>query len=281
VGQDIGTVLDRNVPDWRGDSPSWEKVGDIPGSELWNARAQQRRRMIEFVGRRVPGARLDPNALTLVWARRFAEYKRAGLLARDMARLRRIMANSERPVQLVISGKAHPMDEGAKRIMQGLLRELETVPEVAPHVAFVPDYSITVGQELTAGADVWVNTPRKPLEASGTSGMKSGDNGGLQLTVQDGWAAEVSWWQVGWGIEGRDDSSDADQLYYFLENSVTPCFYTRDESDVPQNWVKMMKNSMQITLSRYSARRMVLDYLNKLYLPLLEQQGIQPLTPSV
>jgi starch phosphorylase len=131
-----------------------------------------------------------------------------------------------------------------------------------------------VARELTRGADIWLNTPRKPLEASGTSGMKSSDNGGLQLTVRDGWAAEVDWWDVGWGIEGRDDAADAAQLYWFLEDSIVPTFYRHDESDVPQKWVSMMKNTMAISLTRYSTRRMLLEYVDKLYLPLMEQQGV-------
>jgi starch phosphorylase len=224
----------------------------------------------------VADTQLDPDALTIVWARRFAEYKRAGLLASDLARLERIVANAERPVQVIISGKAHPMDFAGKGVMQSLVRQLKDNPSLAPHVAFVPDYSITVAQELTAGADVWLNTPRKPLEASGTSGMKSSDNGGLQLTVTDGWAAEVDWWDVGWGIEGRDDQADAALMYHFLEDSITSCFYARDEADVPQKWVSMMKNTMMITLSRYSARRMLLEYVYKLYLPLMEQQSGVP-----
>jgi starch phosphorylase len=126
---------------------------------------------------------------------------------------------------------------------------------------------------------VWLNTPRKPLEASGTSGMKSSDNGGLQLTVRDGWAAEVDWWDVGWGIEGRDDGADAAQLYWFLEDSVVPTFFRRDESNVPEQWVTMMKNTMTISLTRYSTRRMLLEYIDKLYLPLIEQQSVVLSTP--
>jgi starch phosphorylase len=236
--------------------------------------------MLEFVASRVHGARLNPDALTIVWARRFAQYKRADLIVSDLNRLERIMSNADRPVQLIISGKAHPADEGGKRIMQGLIRSLEGNPGIAPHVAFVEDYSLGVAQQLTAGADVWLNTPRKPLEASGTSGMKSSDNGGLQLTVRDGWCAEVDWWDVGWGIEGRDDAADAQQMYEFLEDSITPCFYARNGLGVPGRWVSMVQNSMQVSLSRYSARRMVLEYLYKLYLPLVEQQGAETLVPT-
>jgi starch phosphorylase len=143
-------------------------------------------------------------------------------------------------------------------------------PAIAGHVLFVPDYNMRVGKYLAQGADLWLNTPRKPLEASGTSGMKSSDNGGLQLTVKDGWAAEVEWYETGWGIDGRNDD-DAAQLYEFLEQSIVPTFYSRDDEGVPGQWVEMMKNSMMLTLSRYSMRRMVLEYVYKLYLPLAEE----------
>jgi starch phosphorylase len=280
VGREVRSLLDTYVPGWRGDSPDWAQIHAIPAADLWNARVRQRRRMLEFVASRVPGKRLNPDALTIVWARRFAQYKRADLIVSDLARLERIMSNADRPVQLIISGKAHPADEGGKRIMQGLIRSLEGNPGIAPHVAFVEDYSLGVAQQLTAGADVWLNTPRKPLEASGTSGMKSSDNGGLQLTVRDGWCAEVDWWDVGWGIEGRDDAADAQQMYEFLEDSITPCFYARNGLGVPGRWVSMVQNSMQVSLSRYSTRRMVLEYLYKLYLPLVEQQGAETLVPT-
>jgi starch phosphorylase len=227
----------------------------------------------------VSGCRLEENALTIVWARRFAEYKRAGLLASDLDRLQRLVSNPYRPVQVVIAGKAHPRDEGGKRVMQWILRQCSGDADIAPHFAFVPNYSIDVARHLTRGADIWLNTPRKPLEASGTSGMKSSDNGGLQLTVRDGWAAEVDWWDVGWGIEGRDDTADAAQLYWFLEDSIVPTFFRRNESDVPEKWVTMMKNTMGITLTRYSTRRMLLEYVDKLYLPLIERQGALLSTP--
>ena len=272
VGAEVRSLLDRYVPEWRTDSPSWDRVEAIPTSDLWRARVRQRRRMLNFLVERLPGPRLNESALTIVWARRFAEYKRAGLIARDLERLTRILSESKRPVQLVFSGKAHPRDDVGKRIMQELLTRIGTDPSLASNVAFVPDYRIAVARELTAGADVWLNTPRRPLEASGTSGMKSGDNGGLQLTVRDGWAAEVDWWDVGWGIEGRDDQTDAEQLYQFLEESVVPTFYARDEAGLPHKWVSMMKKSMAITLSGYSARRMVLEYVHKLYSPALQEQ---------
>lgn len=275
LGPEVQGLLDRYVPDWRGDAPDWETVHAIPDAELQGAHATQRRKMIGAIN--ASGAsQLDPNALTLVWARRFAEYKRAFLLVSDRERLARLLSNAERPVQVIISGKAHPRDEEGKAILRDLLQSLGDDSVLGTRIAFVDDYDLDVGRSLVAGADVWLNTPRKPLEASGTSGMKSSDNGAIQLTVTDGWAAEVDWWGVGWGIAGGDDYADSLQLYDFLETGIVPTYYDRDAEGVSQRWAAMMKNTMIVTLSRYSARRMLLDYVHKLYLPLLEEQQSVP-----
>jgi len=273
LGPDIRALLNQYVPDWQSDEPSWEAIHSIPSSALALARDVQRMSMVGFVNRCQDEVQLDPHTLTLVWARRFAEYKRAFLMATDLERLGHVLDDPERPVQIVIAGKAHPRDEGGKQVLRHLLDRLRADRRVSPHVAFVPDYDEEIGRYLTLGADVWVNTPRKPLEASGTSGMKSSDNGGLQLTVRDGWADEVDWWDVGWGIAGSDDEADAQELYQFLEEGIVPAFYQRDANGVSDEWTARMKKSMIITLSRYSARRMLLDYLHKLYLPLLEEQS--------
>ncbi len=275
LGREMQDLFAKYDIQWRADHPRWEAIRAIPDAELMAAHNRQRRRMIEYVNA-VSGTNLSPDALTLVWARRFAEYKRAFLIASDRERLIRLLSSSARPVQLVISGKAHPADEGAKDILRGLLQELESEPAFAGRVAFVEDYSIDVSRPLAAGADIWLNTPRKPLEASGTSGMKSSDNGGLQVTVTDGWAAEVDWWGVGWGIAGVDDETDRNELYAFLENGVVPAFYDRNSAGVSARWVSMMKNTMITTLSGYSSRRMLLDYIHRLYLPLVELQGVIP-----
>lgn len=280
VGGEIAALLGDYVPGWRGDNPPWEAIHTIPDKELQEAHARQRREMVAAVNAAQTDTTLDPARLTLVWARRFAEYKRAGLLTSDVSRLKRLLCDPARPVQLVISGKAHPHDEGAKHILQDILHRVHSDEGIASRVAFVVNYNERVARSLTSGADVWVNTPRKPFEASGTSGMKSGTNGGLQLTVRDGWAAEVDWWGTGWGIDGGDDSADAEQLYGYLEDSVVPLFYRRDEDGVAHEWAAMMKNTMILTCSRYSARRMLHDYLTKLYLPLLEQQGLTSQAPG-
>jgi starch phosphorylase len=280
VGPEIRALLDRYVPDWLDDEPDWERILDIPDGELQEARARQRSGLVDFVNGMQADVRLDPDALTIVWARRFAEYKRAWLIASDLGRLSRLLSDANRPVQLVISGKAHPRDGGGKRMMQELLDRLRSDAEVAARSVFIEDYTERVARCLVAGADVWLNTPRKPLEASGTSGMKSGDNGGLQLTVKDGWAAEVDWWGKGWGIDGHDDQADQHDLYNFLEGSAVPLFYERDGKGTARGWARMMKNSMITTLSRYSARRMLREYLQKLYLPLLAAQGGMEAIPA-
>jgi starch phosphorylase len=272
MGPEIRSCLEEYVPDWASDDPSWQELRSMPDERLWRAHCQQRRAMIQVVNAIQPDAHLDPNALTIVWARRFAEYKRAWLLTSDRSRLARLLADPARPVQVIFAGKAHPRDEGGKRVMQDLLQFVRNDPQIRRHVAFVPNYNVEIARTLVTGADMWLNTPRKPLEASGTSGMKSSDNGGLQLTVLDGWAAEVDWSQAGWGIEGRDDAADAAELYDFLENGIVPAFYSRDAAGVPGPWVDRMKNSMIISLSRFSSRRMMLDYIHKLYLPLLAEQ---------
>ncbi len=277
LGPEFRVLLDEYVPDWRGDSPDWNQVNTIPAKELWTARQAQRRRMLAYVADRGAGptsstALLKPDVLTVVWARRFAEYKRAGLIARDLNRLSNLLTGDPNSIQLIIAGKAHPRDEGGKNMMQELLASLAQDRDTAAHVVFIPDYNIKIARYLTMGADLWLNTPRKPLEASGTSGMKSSDNGGLQLTVRDGWAEEVEWYQTGWGIDGDDDDADAAQLYDYLEQSVVPAFYSRDSEGIPAQWTAMMKNSMIVTLSRYSMRRMMLEYMYKLYLPLTEEQ---------
>jgi starch phosphorylase len=272
IGPDIRACLDEFVPDWSSDSPTWDLIRSIPNERLWEAHCAQRRRMIAQVNEAQASARLHPDALTIVWARRFAEYKRAWLLANDPARLARLLSDSARPVQVIYAGKAHPRDEAGKRILQDLLQFVRREAQIDPHVAFVPDYNVDVARALVSGADVWLNTPRKPLEASGTSGMKSSDNGGLQVTVQDGWAAEVDWQQVGWGIEGRNDAQDASDLFDYLENGVVPIFFAVDDAGVPNAWVERMKNTMIISLRGFSSRRMMLDYVHKLYLPLLADE---------
>ena len=216
---------------------------------------------------------LDPNVLTLGFARRFAEYKRPNLLLQDQDRLTRLLTNCDRPVQLIIAGKAHPNDETGKRFVQQWARFVQR-PEVRLRAVFLEDYDIALAQELVQGVDVWINTPRRPWEACGTSGMKVLANGGLNLSELDGWWAEACSDDVGWSLgdgqehSGRDwDVIEAEQLYRLLENEIVPEFYDRDSTGVPGAWVARMRLSMARLALQYSSNRMIRDYLTELYLP--------------
>ena len=216
---------------------------------------------------------LDENVLTLGFARRFATYKRPNLLLRDPARLLKILLNPERPVQLVLAGKAHPQDiEGQEMIRQWF--EFARQPEVRSRVVFLSDYDVLMAEHLVQGVDVWVNTPRRPWEASGTSGMKVLVNGGLNLSELDGWWAEAYSPEVGWAIgDGREhgddpswDARDAESLYAVLEGEVIPEFYARDEHGIPRGWVARMRESMARLTPAFSANRAVRQYTEEHYL---------------
>ena len=220
---------------------------------------------------------LDPDALTLGFARRFAEYKRTNLLLRDPERLISLLSNHDQPVQLVIAGKAHPRDQEGKRLLHQWQSFLER-PEVSGRVVFIEDYDLIVAAQLTQGVDVWINTPRRPWEASGTSGMKVLVNGGLNLSELDGWWAEAFTPEVGWslgdGCEHKDtaawDALEAEQLYQLLECDVIPTFYRRDESGMPKEWIDRMRESMSRLTTQFSSNRMLREYVDTYYLPLAE-----------
>jgi len=205
----------------------------------------------------------DPNALTLGFARRFATYKRPNLLLHDLERLLRLLANPERPVQLIIAGKAHPADQAGQDLIREWIHFIRR-PEVRPHVIFLSDYDMLLSERLVQGVDVWINTPRRPWEASGTSGMKVLVNGGINLSELDGWRAEAYTPEVGWALgDGREhgddpawDAAEADALYDLLEREVIPEFYTRDDSGIPTAWVKRMRESMAGLTPRFSADRL-------------------------
>ena len=217
---------------------------------------------------------LDPDTLTLGFARRFAAYKRPNLLLHDPDRLLRILTNHERPVQLVLAGKAHPQDvEGQNMIRQWI--EFSHRPEVRSRVVFLSDYDVLMAEQLVQGVDLWVNTPRRPWEASGTSGMKVLVNGGLNLSELDGWWAEAYSPEVGWAIgDGREhgddpswDAAEAETLYGLLEREVIPEFYTRDEYGIPRGWVARMRESMARLTPAFSTNRAVRQYTEEHYLP--------------
>jgi len=277
---------------WRGTLEAMEDaLRNISDESIWNLRAQGRRVLIDFLRKRLlrqhisRGAAaaqvaeyagmLDPDALTLGFARRFAEYKRTNLLLQDPERLLRLLNNRDRPLQLVIAGKAHPRDDLGKAMLRQWQIFLER-PEARGRVVFVEDYDLTVAAQLTQGVDVWINTPRRPWEASGTSGMKILVNGGLNLSELDGWWAEAYSPEVGWALGDRRehndiaawDQSEAEQLYDILESQVIPGFYQRDAGGLPRQWIARMRESMARLTTRFSTNRMLREYVDDYYMPL-------------
>ena len=283
--------------DWaarQDDVEVWARVQGIPAAELWNTHRELRARLItrlrdrarerwrdkrDATGTMAAGAVLDPEALTLGFARRFSTYKRAALLLHDPERLGRILTSERRPVQIIFAGKAHPADEPAKRVLQEVYRAAKA-PAYEGRIAFVEDYDMTVAQLLVQGVDVWVNTPQPPLEASGTSGMKAALNGIPSLSVPDGWWLEgydgTNGWMLGTAEDARTgaarDAADAEALYRCLEAEVIPRFYGRDGDGVPTRWTEVMKRSIETVTPRFSARRMLKQYVTELYLPAMTER---------
>ena len=290
---------------WRGTMDSVEKdLRQLSDEALWSFRSEGRQRLVEYLRQRLErqhrerGATrariresrtvLDPDALTLGFARRFAEYKRPNLLLHDPQRLARLLTNRDRPVQLVIAGKAHPRDQVGKRLLQQWHDFLES-DALYERVVFVEDYDLGVAAKLTQGVDVWINTPRRPWEASGTSGMKVLVNGGLNLSELDGWWAEAYAPELGWaigdGLEHSDttawDAAEAEQLYQVLEQEVIPSFYRRNEQGLPVEWVSRMHESMGRLTSQFSSNRMIREYTEHYYLPLAEAYRKRSSDPAV
>jgi starch phosphorylase len=225
------------------------------------------------------GTLLDPAALTIGFARRFTDYKRPELIFYNPERLARILTAFRRPVQLVVAGKAHPSDHPGKRHLQNIFHRAID-PAFGGRVAFVEDYDFYVAHFLVQGCDVWLNTPRKPFEASGTSGMKAAINGVLHFSTGDGWWAEGHTGSNGWLIDGgvaahdpaAQDAADAEALYRLLEVEIVPTFYDRDASKVPRRWLHIVKEAIRTTMPRFSARRMVKEYAEQAYGPAAEQK---------
>jgi len=275
IAPELAALLERHVgPDWWDLGPEdsrWSNVEAIPDDELWECHRALRIRLVRAVQERGGGKGLDPDVLTIGFSRRFAPYKRANLVLSDRARLARLLSSERQPLQLVFAGKAHPADEEGKR----MLREIVLFARQEPRVAFIEDYDIEVARLLSEGADVWLNNPRRFLEASGTSGMKAGANGLLNLSVLDGWWDEGYRPDIGWAIPsgatidspGTDDAAEAEALYRLLQREVIPAFYQRDERDLPPRWLAMMRASIRHTVTQFSARRMVLDYYSQCYAP--------------
>ena len=216
----------------------------------------------------------DPNALTLGFARRFATYKRPNLLLHDPERLLRLLTNPQKPVQLILAGKAHPADAAGQALIQKWIQFIRQ-PEARPHAIFLSDYDMLLTEHLVQGVDVWLNTPRRPWEASGTSGMKVLVNGGINLSELDGWWAEAYSPEVGWALgDGQEhgddpawDAAEAETLYDLLEREVIPEFYARDDKGIPTSWVARMRESMARLTPRFSANRTVREYTEQRYIP--------------
>jgi starch phosphorylase len=290
VGGPMRRLLDRHLgEDWMArsaDPATWAPVGQIPDEELWAVRAEQRAELVSYVRDRSAADRLsrgeqrdyveaaarafDPDVVTIGFARRLATYKRLTLLISDPGRALNLL-RGDRPIQIVIAGKAHPRDDGGKALIQALFGQ-RGAREAGERVIFLHDYDLAMGARLTRGCDVWVNVPRPPLEASGTSGMKSAMNGGLNLSVLDGWWPEAYDGTNGWAISGEvdhdhgaQDARDAAELYRLLEEEVVPSFYGRDDRGLPGDWVARVKRSLITVGPAFSANRMVGDYVEKMY----------------
>jgi glycogen phosphorylase len=268
----------------------WDRIGRIPADELWEAHLRQKRELAVFARGRLRnqfarhgeapralaqlGEVLNPDVLTIGFARRFATYKRAGMIFTDPERLGRLVDSPDRPVQIVFAGKAHPADRPGQAVIQEIFGRSRS-PEFRGRIFIVEDYDMRVGRFLVQGVDVWLNNPRRPLEASGTSGMKAANNGIVNLSVLDGWWDEGWTGDNGWAIGGRDplpdeaaqDWADAMELYRLLESEVVPMYYERDDSGLPGSWIERMRRSMSTTLWQFSTTRMLHEYTESLYLP--------------
>lgn len=291
----LGQLYDRYLgSNWKEhvDNPAvWEKVEDIPDEELWTVRKHLKRKLVAYMRERLreqwiytgihpvqviaAGALLDPYMLTIGFARRFATYKRANLVLRDLDRLLQIVNRPNMPVQIIFAGKAHPADEPGKLLIQQVYRAVKKA-ENGGRLVFLEDYDMNLARYLVQGVDVWLNTPRRPNEASGTSGQKAALNGVLNFSVLDGWWREGFNGQNGWAI-GTDedysdpqlqDDADANSLYETLENQIVPLYYRERSADgLPGDWITMMKESLKTLSPRFSVHRMVKDYTNRMYFP--------------
>ena len=271
----------------------WERLDSLPTDELWEAHQRQKLELAIFARRRLrnqfarhgeaPGvldaleSALEPEILTIGFARRFATYKRAGLLFSDIERLAKLLWDEKRPVQVVFAGKAHPADRPGQQVIQEIFTRSRS-EQLRGRVFILEDYDMRIARYLVAGVDIWLNNPRRPLEASGTSGMKAGANGVVNLSVLDGWWDEGWTGDNGWAIGGREtnpdegaqDWADAQDLYRILEQEVVPRYYERDAKGLPTTWVEQMRRSMGSTVWNFSTTRMLHDYVERMYLPVGE-----------
>lgn len=290
---DMASLLERYLgPRWHEDPADralWDGVTSIPDEELWRTHERRRERLVAFTRRRLreqrlavgapaadvelAGEVLSPEALTIGFARRFATYKRATLLFRDPDRLARMLGDRDRPVQIIIAGKAHPADDPGKDLIRQIIHFTRR-PDMARSVVFLEDYDLVVARYLVQGVDIWLNTPRRPLEASGTSGMKAALNGALNMSILDGWWDEAYHPEVGWAIGHGEEYADleqqdrieADALYHLLEVDVRPLFYNRGNDRLPRDWIAKMKAGMRAIAPVFNTQRMVQEYDDQGYL---------------
>jgi starch phosphorylase len=294
VSRDMNLLFERYLGlDWRNrlaDHSIWKRVENIPDAELWRTHERRRERLVIVARQRLkwqlrrrgapPGeiARadevLDPEALTIGFARRFATYKRATLILRNLERLEKILNNKDRPVQIIFAGKAHPRDHGGKELIAQIVHVARR-PEFRRRIVFLEDYDYSLARTLVQGVDVWLNNPRRPLEASGTSGMKVAVNGGLNLSILDGWWCEGyqtdNGWAIGAGEEYTDlnyqDEVESRAIYDLLEQEIVPLFYNRGSDGLPRGWIRMMKRSMQTITPVFNTHRMLQEYMERCYWP--------------
>ncbi len=270
---------------------TWDRIDNIPDKELWEEHNKRKQKLMVAINDNVTNrlrnsgvgydeineitSKLNPNALTIGFARRFATYKRATLIFRDLERIMQILNNEERPVQLVFAGKAHPADVEGQELIK-YINEISNRPQFKGKIFILENYNIAIARYLVSGVDVWLNTPRRPMEASGTSGQKAAVNGVINFSVLDGWWAEgynqENGWTIGTNAEYESyemqDIADSESIYTTLEHKIIPDYYDRDKNGLPTKWIKRMKNSIKSSGGRYSTARMVVDYTKDLYMPL-------------
>ncbi|OVE75847.1 alpha-glucan phosphorylase [bacterium E08(2017)] len=294
VSPDNHAIFNRYLgSDWHNapSSPTLaDRIADIPDEELWRSRELGRSRLIRTARamavsqhksrnacrKDIMDAKsiLDQDTLTIGFARRFATYKRAILILRDRERLTKLLTNRERPIQLIFAGRAHPADNAGKEFIKEVIH-FSFTPEVRKNIIFLEDYDINIARRMVQGVDVWLNTPRRPREASGTSGMKAAMNGVLNLSILDGWWAEADYTNAGWAIGTGEEYADQEyadniealSMYNILENEVIPTFYDRPAGDIPTHWTQMMKSAILLALRDFSSQRMVAQYNREYYIP--------------
>ncbi|MBC7811624.1 MAG: alpha-glucan family phosphorylase, partial [Burkholderiales bacterium] len=296
ISTEMAALFDRYLdPSWRvedSDAEIWADVDLIPDDELWRTHERRRERLVTFA-RKLLKAQLEhrgapqseiehadevlnPDALTIGFARRFATYKRATLLFRDIERLKQIMNNADKPVQIIFAGKAHPHDVAGKELIRQIIN-LARTPDFRNSLVFLEDYDMNVARHLVQGVDIWLNTPRRPKEASGTSGMKVIYNGGLNCSILDGWWAEGYHPSVGWAIGNGEeypeheweaqDYIESQAIYNVFEQDIVPLYYERGRDNLPREWIAKVKNGMQKLAPFFNTRRMVEEYTNHYYVP--------------